>query len=260
MNNVDPIYIVNEHVRHDTYKRMYMTTSECLLSMVEKNNEMVNVWTSIIIIAAVTTLGCKALSSCKTSVLYMLTWIATCAHVITWSMSALAHSFTTHQSADVTKTMWKLDQSSIYLSVMCLCNLGLFIEISGCLPIYVVYTLMSIGSAFCVSIIRRVFVAQDTHDEDARGMRAVRFGAATSLYVIPFAWKLITHSPGMSSAYFIASIIWYAMGGMFFVSKWPEFATNDINVHTWCLSHHLWHWCNLGGASTFFYGVLQAVK
>jgi predicted membrane channel-forming protein YqfA (hemolysin III family) len=262
MDAPDPIYVVNEYVRADTYKRMNMTSTECLRSAFEINNETVNVWTSLIIIAAVVTIGRKALTAngSPRRILYILIVIATGAHVITWTMSTLAHSFATHESAEVSKTMWKLDQASVYLSVMSLCNLGLYIEVSPYLPGYVVAMLILGGSTFCGAIMRRIYTASDTHDEDARGMRAVRFAAAIAFYGIPFCCKLATHSAGVSSAFFIASILWYAMGGMFFVSKWPEFATLNKHVHTWCLSHHLWHWCSLCAASTFFYGVLQAVK
>lgn len=258
---MDSLYIVNEFV-NTAYKPFGICTVDCWKSIFESNNESMNVFTSILNIAL--TIGWTWYiysfvqtkpRTTKNTIFAVLLLIAGVSHVITWTASLLAHAFSTHESVKLVDQLWRYDMATIYLSVMGFCNLVLFIELYQYISVSLLVILLIVGSLTCIGAMGFLLTKPDIHDERHRVLRAVPWIVTVGIYFLPILWKLITIGQGDWTFWFILSILWYGVGGFFFVTKFPECSAAWKGLETWCLSHHWWHWANIVADSFVFLGI-----
>ncbi len=259
---VPPVYLINHFVVYG-YKEFRLSTRECLRSMLHVNNETVNVWTSLLI-AAEALAWTAAVLRCTDRGAYFraVLLFATACRVTCWLLSAAAHAFSTHASPRLVAAAWRNDYIGIYLSIMGLCNCGMYIELSPHFVPAVWVTATLLGTLGCVSSVGFMLYMGDAYnDESRRALRTLPFVLSLCVYVAPYIVKLARFGMDEYSCGFVLTIFAPLLGGAFFVSLWPErsFPASPW-VHTWALSHHMWHWANVAGNTAFYAAVWRARK
>jgi predicted membrane channel-forming protein YqfA (hemolysin III family) len=256
---IPTLYRVNDHVVFG-YKEFRLTTRECLRSIVHTNNETVNVWTSFLIVIHSCAWTFAILTLRTPSPYFQVVLLAsTLCRCACWLLSALAHAFSTHESADIVGLVWRLDYVGIYLCIMGMCNAGTYVELAPVFPGWVWKSCIAVGTAGCgLSALYILQKGDAFHLESYRAWRTAPFAAAVAIYLVPYLYKLAVHGPDPYTPWLCATICAPLVGAAFFVPLWPEKHVRTPWVHTWCLSHHLWHWANVLGDVFYHYALWKA--
>jgi predicted membrane channel-forming protein YqfA (hemolysin III family) len=256
---VPALYKINDHVVFG-YKEFRLSSRECVRSIWHTNNETVNVWTSFLIMLNCSVWTAVALHKPDTTPYFRaIVALCTVCRCLCWGFSAIAHAFSTHISTDIVALVWRLDHVGIYFSIMGFCNAGSYIEFEPVFPSRLWKLCTVVGTTGCVMSILFILQKGDAfYFEENRVLRTVPFAVSIAVYCIPYAYKLAVFGFSPYSPWFCASIVAPFVGGAFFVSLWPESAVRSRFVHTWCLSHHFWHWSNVCADVCFYTAIYMA--
>ena len=260
---MNPRYIVNECVK-DGYKPFGVSTVESLKMMFQRNNELMNVLTSILGIVVI--LGWMVYiysiirtkqQSVRTKMFTALLFFAGLSRVAIWIFSLLGHTFSTHKSTKLVEQLWKFDLISIYINVVGFSMLYLFIEAYDHISLSVFSITSLVGTLASIGTIVYVLTHPDIHNESHRAFRTLPWIFIVTIFSVPVLWKLYTIGSDKWTPWFIIALACYFVGGFFFVTKFPECFVRWRGLEMWSLSHHWWHWANILGDSAYFLGVAK---
>lgn len=112
-----------------------------------------------------------------------------------------------------------------------------------------------IGTIISIGTIWFILTYQDIHNESYRGFKTLPWILIVAVFSLPVLWKLHTVGRDKWTLWFFVALAWYFVGGVFFVTKFPECFVKWKGLEIWGLSHHWWHWANIIGDSAYFLGV-----